>query len=218
MATMDEYIQEILDSMEPKVDPDYIDLDTQAPPPVRLPADEQWVEILADAKDEFEVDGATAVFSTWRVEDEDEFDLGDIQVTDGIEAKAGKIALDARMTDARATSLLQRLPEGEYLLKLKYLRERAEGDWTVEDKFDPVRTEHKKGQTVVTITKDTKPGLFTGIDRPYYQNAYPVTGVVYGLYPIEEADPTKLAPMKDGDYNCVAQRVVEHFENMTRGQ
>jgi len=91
-------------------------------------------------------------------------------------------------------------------------------DWTVEDKFDPVRTEQKKGQTVVTITKDTKPGLLTGIDGIYYKNAYPVTGVVYGLYPIEEAHPTKLAPMKDGDYNCVAQRVVEHFENTTRGQ
>ena len=31
--------------------------------PVRLPAD-RWVEILNDAKDEFEVDGASAVFST----------------------------------------------------------------------------------------------------------------------------------------------------------
>ena len=55
----------------------FIDLDTQAPPPVRLPVDEQWVEILNDAKDEFELDGATAVFSTWRVETEDPLDIGD---------------------------------------------------------------------------------------------------------------------------------------------
>ena len=52
----------------------FIDLDSQVPYLVRLPADE-WVEILNDAKDEFEVDGATAVFSTWRVEGEDPLTL-----------------------------------------------------------------------------------------------------------------------------------------------
>jgi len=105
MATMDEYIQEILDSMEPQADPDFIDLDNQAPSPVKIPENEQWVEILNDAKDQFLVDGALACFSTWRVEVEDAFDLGDIQVTDGIEARAGKIALDARMSDTRSKAL-----------------------------------------------------------------------------------------------------------------
>ena len=46
----------------------------------------------------------------------------------------------------------------------------------------------------------------------FYQNAYPVTAVAYGLYPIRDPDPANLAPLKDGDLNCVAQRVVEHFE------
>ena len=38
----------------------------------------RWVEILNDAKDEFEVYGASAVFSTWSVEGEDPLDIGDI--------------------------------------------------------------------------------------------------------------------------------------------
>ena len=46
----------------------------------------------------------------------------------------------------------------------------------------------------------------------FYQNAYPVTAVAYGLYPIRDPDPVNLAPLRDGDINCVAQRVVKHFE------
>lgn len=45
---------------------------------------ETWVELLNVAKDEFEVDDAIAVFSTWRVQ-------GD----------GGNVVLDARMTDRR---------------------------------------------------------------------------------------------------------------------
>ena len=52
----------------------------------------------------------------------------------------------------------------------------------------------------------------------FYQNAYPVTAVVYGLYPLRDPDPANLAPLRDGDLNCVAQRVVEHFEGALRGQ
>ena len=52
----------------------------------------------------------------------------------------------------------------------------------------------------------------------FYQNAYPVTAVVYGLYPARDPDPAILAPLRDGDLNCVAQRVVEHFEGALRGQ
>jgi len=74
MTTMDELIEEILVEYEPRFIPEdvqgrlqrplrpqrpFIDLDDQVPPPVGLPADE-WVEILTDAKDEFEVDGAAA--------------------------------------------------------------------------------------------------------------------------------------------------------------
>ena len=57
-----------------------------------------------------------------------------------------------------------------------------------------------------------------GIDRLYYANAYPVSAVVYGLYPIREPDEENLDPMRDGDLNCVAQRVIKHFEGAQRGQ
>ena len=112
-SNMDELIEEILAEYEPKFifeqpipegeerrlprplrpQRPFNDLDDQVPPTVRLPAD-QWVEILNDAKDEFEVDGASAVFSTWRVEEDDPLDIDDIEI---------EVGPDARMTDVRAT-------------------------------------------------------------------------------------------------------------------
>ena len=226
-AEMDAYIEEILSEM-PGERPipallrrsiiparPFTDLDDRVLHPVRLPAYEPWVEILNDAKDEFEVDGAAAVFSTWRIEGEDPLDIGDVEIADGMHARAGRLALDARMADVRDTQLLAALPGGtECLLRIKFLREKAEDDWVLEDKFDPVRAERKKGQGVVEVSRDTKPG----IDSVFYQNAYPVTAAVYGLYPIRGPDPANLAPLRDGDLNCVAQRVVEHFEGALRGQ
>ena len=52
----------------------------------------------------------------------------------------------------------------------------------------------------------------------FYQNAYPVTAVVYGLYRIRDPDPANLAPLRVGDLNCVAERVAEHFEGTLRGR
>ena len=237
--TMDDLIEEMLAEYEPRFIIDepipeaeerllprplrpqwpFTDLDGHVPHPVRLPAYEPWVEILNDAKDEFEVDGAALVFSTWRVEREDPLDIGDVEITEGMHARAGRLALDARMADVRATQLLAALPGGtELLLRIKFLRGKAEDDWVLEDKFDPVRAERKKGQGVVEVSRDTKPGVLTGIDSVFYQNAYPVTAVVYGLYPVRDPDPANLAPLRDGDLNCVAQRVVEHFEGALRGQ
>ena len=202
--TMDDLMEEMLAEYEPRFILDepipeaeerllprlllpqwpFTDLDDRAPHPVRLPAYEPWVEILNDAKDEFEVDGAAAVFSTWRVERKDPLDIGDIEIIEGMHARAGRLALDARMADVRATQFLAALPgDTELLLRIKFLREKAEDDWVLEDKFDPVRAERKMGQGVVEVSLDTKPGMLTGIDSVFYQNAYPVTAVVYGLYP-----------------------------------
>ncbi|MEW8689008.1 MAG: hypothetical protein AB2556_24580 [Candidatus Thiodiazotropha sp.] len=119
---MDDLIDEILAEILDPAPGQFTDLDGQVPHPVRLPAD-QWVEIHNDAKDEFEVDGAAAVFSSWRVEEEDPLDLGDIEVADGIHVRVGRLALDTRMTDERAARLLDSLPEGRFILKLKLLRE-----------------------------------------------------------------------------------------------
>ena len=66
--------------------------------------------------DKFEVDGETAVFSTWRVEGEGPFDVDDIEITDSMHARAG--VTRSRMTDERAVRLLAALTECEFLLKL----------------------------------------------------------------------------------------------------
>ena len=231
MATMDDLIEEMLAEYEPRFIPEgeerllprplrpqwpFTDLDDHVPHPVRLPAG-SWVEILDDAKDEFEVDGAAAVFSTWRVEGEDPLDIGDVEIADGMHARAGRLALDARMADDRAARLLDSLREGQFLLKLKFLREGTEDDWVLEDKFDPVRAERKKGQGVIEVSRDTKPCVLTGIDSVFYQNAYPVTAVAYGLYPIRDPDPANISPLRHGDLSCVAQRVKKHFEGASRG-
>ena len=71
-----------------------------------LPAD-RWVEILNDAKGEFEVDGAFAVFSTWRMEEVDPVDISDNEIADGMHARAGRLALNARMTDVMVPNFLQ---------------------------------------------------------------------------------------------------------------
>ena len=150
--------------------------------------------------------------------DKDEpLDIGDIEIADSMHARAGRLALNARMTDVRATQLLAALPEGNFILRLKCLHEKDD-DLVLEDKFDPVRTERKKGQGVIEISRDTKPGVLTGIDSVFYQNAYPVTAVAYGLYPIRDPDPTNLAPLREGGLNCVAQRIVEHFQGVLRSQ
>ena len=81
MARMDALIEEMLTEYEPRYILDepipedvegriprplqprrtFIDLNTQVPHAVGLSAGEPWFEILKDAKDEFEVDGAAAV-------------------------------------------------------------------------------------------------------------------------------------------------------------
>jgi len=127
---MNNLIDEILAEMPDPVPEGqhFIDLDSQVPHPVRPPAGKTWVEILNDAKAGFEVDSVTSVFSTWRVEAEDPLDIGDIKIVDGMHARAGRLALDACMADHRATQIFAAHPEGKFLLKIKFLRERDEGD------------------------------------------------------------------------------------------
>ena len=58
------------------------------------------------------------------MEEDDPLDIGDIEIADGMHARAGRLALNARMTDVRATQLLAALPEGNFILRLKFLREK----------------------------------------------------------------------------------------------
>jgi hypothetical protein len=59
-------------------------------------------------------------------------------------ARAGRSALDARMTDVRAARFLTALLARQFILRIKYLRERNEGEWIVEDKLVPVRAEKNR--------------------------------------------------------------------------
>ena len=52
---------------------------------------------------------------------EDPLDIGDVEIADGMHARAGRLAMDARLTDVRATQLLAALPGGT-----EFLREKAE--------------------------------------------------------------------------------------------
>ena len=128
------------------------DLDDRVPRPVRLLVDEPWVQILTDANDEFEVDDFAEVFFTWRVEVEDPLDIGDVDITDCILARAGRLAQDALMSDEKANQILAALPEGKLsILWIRFLRERAARGWFVEDNFDPIREVAKKSRAIVEI-------------------------------------------------------------------
>ena len=188
------------------------DLDDRVPRPV----DEPWVQIPTDAKDEVEVDDFAAV--PW-LKVLNPLDISNVDITDGMLARAARPAQDACMSDERANQILAALPKGKrFILRIKFLREKASGGWFVEDNFDPVREKAKKGQAIVEISRDTKPGALTGIDGVFYQNAYPYLAVAYGPNPLRNPDPANPAPMRSGDLNCVAQRVVENFERTLRDQ
>lgn len=73
---------------------------------------EPWVDFVNIAKDEFEVDCASTVFSTWRVQEAEL--LG-----------GNKIVSDARMVDEQVARLLGSIPGGEFNLRLAFSEERV---------------------------------------------------------------------------------------------
>jgi len=124
--------------------------------------------------------------------------------------------MDAYVSDERTSWILAVLPNKEFIIRVKFIKQRADGNWVIEDKIDPVHTERKKGQSIIEISQNTMPGALTEIDSVFYQNAYSVTAVVYGFYPVRDPDPANLVTLGDGDLNCVTQRVPEHFEDALR--
>ena len=168
--------------------------------------------LLRLAKTQHRREGAAHVFSSWRRESPD--DLDDLVVN--VRLAAGVLIQDYTLTSPRAMELLQKI-RGEFILKIKFIRKPTPNIdiWVVEDAFTPLK-QVRDGRTL-TISTATAPGALVGIDGLYYKNAYPVSAVIYGLYPIREPDQNNLAPMREGYFNCVAQRVIEHFENAKKG-
>ncbi|MEW8689106.1 MAG: hypothetical protein AB2556_25070 [Candidatus Thiodiazotropha sp.] len=116
-------------------------------------------------------------------------DINDIEVADGIYARAGPLALDACMIEERAARLLDSLPEGEFILKLKFLREQNKGNWMVEDKFVPARVERRRGQAIIEISRGTRPALNLSLQLP---TASTQSG----------PDPANLTPQLCGPESC----------------
>ena len=193
--TIDDLIEEILAELHNPAPegPQFTDLDDQVPPSVRLPAD-QWVEILNDAKDEFEVYGASAVFSTWREEEDDPLKIGDIEI-------ARRHACQSRQVGPkRLDDRLQGYPTSSSSPRGQFYSETHGSPWERwwlgpwrQVWSSPDWAKEEPG--VIEISRDTKPGVLTGIVSVFYQNVYPVTAVAYGLYHIRGPDPANLAPL-----------------------
>ena len=175
-----------------KIEADDFDLDT---PTSAGQLEGEAGRLLRRAKAQHQREGATHVFSSWRQETPDPYELGDVAVDDNISIRGGNIVSDYTLTAERATEVLETL-EGEYLVKVKFLRERAPGVWVYEDGFAPLNQGRTRGGNVLEVTPETQPGALEGIDQLYYANAYPVSAVVYGLYPIREPDEKNLNPMR----------------------
>ena len=159
--------------------------------------DRALINKIRDCINEFKRDGASHSWSTFRI--------------DGV--------VDATMNDSNAELLLSQLGSKKYFFRVKFIIRVEDGDWIIRDKFEPILKDKK----TVVVSRDSKPGLLTGIDKPYYERAYPETAIVYGIYPLnKKPDIGKLKPMKQlssatSSLNCVAARITEHFTNASRG-
>ncbi|CAG8760939.1 2173_t:CDS:1, partial [Ambispora leptoticha] len=155
-------------------------------------------------------------------------------VEDQIESKK----FEAGMTERRAREILNVIDNGEFLIRVKFIRDDSiyDEEWKysfrVIDKYEPIRESKKAGGKYVgggpnvILTKKTKPGFWVGIDEKFLVREVSEqsevgrldsNAVVYGLYRIRKPDVNQLMPMKDGALNCVAERVIEHFDQAKRG-
>ena len=165
-----------------KIEADDFDLDT---PTSAGQLEREAGRLLRRAKAQHRREGAAHAFSSWRQETPDPYGLGDVAVDDNISIRGGNIVRDYTLTAERATEVLKKLSYGGLLMKVKFLREQAPDVWVYEDGFAPLKQGRTRGGNIFEVTPETQPGALEGIDRLYYYtNAYPVSAVVYGLYPI----------------------------------
>ena len=146
-------------------------LDRTLKVPKRVISDRALIKKIKECAVEFKRDGASHSWSTFRI--------------DGV--------VDATMNDSNAALMLSQLGNKKYFFRVKFIIRVEDSDWIIRDKFEPILKDKK----TVTVSRDSKPGLLTGIDKPYYERAYPETAVVYGIYPLnEKPDIGKVKPMK----------------------
>ena len=120
---------------------------------------------------------------------------------------------DASMTEERAEEIIDKLPDGDFRLQLTFIKHDG-NRWVIEKGRNPIRASNRK--YLFILNKDTRPGALVGIDSLYYDEAYPVTVVIYEGYKLKEPDITKLQPMRHPG-NCVAKLIREYFTDSTKG-
>ena len=130
---------------------DVFDLDT---PTSAGQIEGQAGQIFRRAKAKHQQEGAAHVFSSWRLESHDPYDIGDADVSDNIRVRGGNIIRDYTMTTKRATDLLKRV-QGEYIVKVKFIREQEPDKWVVEDGFVPLKKDKKRGGEVFEVSPRT---------------------------------------------------------------
>ena len=78
--------------------------------------------LLRRAKAQHRREGAAHTFSSWRQEIPDPYGLGDVTVDSNISIRGGNIVSDYTLTAERATEVLNKLSDGKFLVKVKFLR------------------------------------------------------------------------------------------------
>ncbi len=147
---------------------------------------------------------------------------------------------EAGMTKEYAKKILDAIDDNRFLIRVKFVRNDSFFDgrhnyaFKIIDKYQPIRESKRAGKKFITggsnviLIKKTKLSFWIGIDEKFLvriiqgekiskYKELDANAVVYGLYQIWKPDSKWLMSMKDGALNCVAQRVIEHFEKAKRG-
>ncbi|CAG8480295.1 19201_t:CDS:2, partial [Racocetra fulgida] len=183
------------------------DIDKKVFWPVLFPDDEMhqkvWQKGIQTAKDMFKVDGAEYTFSTWfAIEKEEMYEAG--------------------MTKERVKKILNAIDDDRFLIRVKFIRPNND-NFKIIDKYEPIRESKKAdkkfvpGGPNVILTKKMKPGFWVGIDRKFLVREIQIKSSDFKELTANAPDSNRLMPMKDDALNCVAQRVIEHFEKAKRG-
>lgn len=74
------------------------------------------------------------------------------------------------MSDERARRLFTHIPDGMFLIRIKFILIQyedndGENEWVVEYKFDPVKTETRRGEQTVEISREIRRDVLAGIDK-----------------------------------------------------
>ncbi|KAK3581198.1 hypothetical protein CHS0354_024734 [Potamilus streckersoni] len=120
---------------------------------------------IDEAKKEFRHDGSVHVWSTFRIGN-------NIYV----------------MNDKRGREIIDYLDARKYIILVKFIINIEDDIWIIRDKRESIQ---KSGNNII-LGANSKPGILTGIDKPYYERSYPVTAVVYALYPLHDKSDVKL--------------------------